>query len=81
MDIGEVFACNLRKARNARRLSQEALAHEAGVDRTYVSALERGVYNATIVMVAKLAKALDVEPSELLQGGARRRTRKRRSSQ
>ena len=67
MDIREVFARNLRKARNARRLSQEALAHEAGVDRTYVSALERGVYNATIVMVAKLAKALDVEPSALLQ--------------
>jgi transcriptional regulator with XRE-family HTH domain len=67
MDIREVFARNLRKARNARRLSQEALAHEAGVDRTYVSALERGVYNATIGMVAKLAKALDVEPSALLQ--------------
>jgi len=73
-------ARNLRKARNARRLSQEALAFEAGADRTYVSALERGVYNATIVMVAKLAEALGVEPSELLQGGARPRARKRRSS-
>ncbi|MEZ5785701.1 MAG: helix-turn-helix transcriptional regulator [Xanthobacteraceae bacterium] len=80
MDIREVFARNLRKARNARRLSQEALAHEAGVDRTYVSALERGVYNATIVMVAKLAKALDVEPSELLRGGTRLTSRKRKSS-
>jgi transcriptional regulator with XRE-family HTH domain len=65
MDIREVFARNLRKARNGRRLSQEALAHEADVDRTYVSALERGVYNATIVMVAKLAKALDVEPKRI----------------
>ena len=79
MDIREVFARNLRKARNARHLSQEALAHEADVDRTYVSALERGVYNATIVMVAKLAKALDVEPSELLRGGAKPQTRKRNS--
>lgn len=79
MDIREVFARNLRKARNARCLSQEALAHEADVDRTYVSALERGVYNATIVMVAKLAKALDVEPSELLRGGAKPKTRKRKS--
>ena len=79
MDIREVFARNLRKARNARRLSQEVLAHEAGVDRTYVSALERGVYNATIVMVAKLAKALGVEPSELLRGGAKPKTRKRKS--
>ena len=79
MDIREVFARNLRKARNARHLSQEALAHEADVDRTYISALERGVYNATIVMVAKLAKALDVEPSELLRGGAKPKTRKRKS--
>lgn len=79
MDIREVFARNLRKARNVRCLSQEALAHEANVDRTYVSALERGVYNATIVMVAKLAKALDVEPSELLRGGAKPKTRKRKS--
>ena len=71
MDIREVFARNLRKARNAKRLSQEALADEAGVDRTYVSALERGVYNATIVMVAKLAKALNVEPSALFQRKAR----------
>lgn len=79
MDIREVFARNLRKARHARRLSQEALAYEAGVDRTYVSALERGVYNATIVMVAKLAKALDIEPSELLRGGTKPKTRKRKS--
>jgi transcriptional regulator with XRE-family HTH domain len=79
MDIREVFARNLRKARNARRLSQEALAHEADVDRTYVSALERGVYNATIVMVAKLANALDVEPSELLRAVAKPKTRKRKS--
>jgi transcriptional regulator with XRE-family HTH domain len=55
MDIREVFARNLRKARNAKGLSQEALAHEANIDRTYVSALERSEYSATIVMVDKLA--------------------------
>jgi transcriptional regulator with XRE-family HTH domain len=43
MDIREVFALNLRRARNAKGLPQEALAHEADVDRTYVSALERSV--------------------------------------
>ncbi|MGA8155965.1 MAG: helix-turn-helix transcriptional regulator [Rhodoplanes sp.] len=57
------------KARNARRLSQEALAFEAGVDRTYVSALERGVYNATIVMVAKLAKALGLNRANSFKEG------------
>lgn len=67
MDIREVFARNLRRARNQKGLSQEALAHNAGVDRTYISALERGVYGATIDMVDKLAKVLGVDASTLLQ--------------
>lgn len=67
MDIREVFARNLRKCRRERGLSQEALAHEADIDRTYVSALERGVYSATIDMVDKLAKTLGVEADLLLQ--------------
>jgi transcriptional regulator with XRE-family HTH domain len=67
MSIREVFARNLRKARQSKGLSQEALAYEAGIDRTYVSALERGVYGATIDMVEKLAAVLGVEPSSLLQ--------------
>jgi ribosome-binding protein aMBF1 (putative translation factor) len=48
MDIREIFALNLRRARNANGLSQETLAHEVDVDRTYVSALERSEYSATI---------------------------------
>lgn len=67
MDIREVFARNLRKFRQERGLSQEALAHEAGVDRTYISALERSVYSASITMVDKLATILGVEPAALLQ--------------
>jgi transcriptional regulator with XRE-family HTH domain len=76
MAIREVFARNLRKARHARGLSQEALAHEADVDRTYISALERGVYAATIDMVDKLAQVLEVEPAALLQRPERPRPRK-----
>jgi transcriptional regulator with XRE-family HTH domain len=76
MEIREVFARNLRKARQVKGLSQEALAHEAGVDRTYISALERGVYGATIDMVDKLAVVLNVETSQLLQRPARSRQRK-----
>jgi len=76
MEIREVFARNLRKARQAKGLSQEALAYDAGVDRTYISALERGVYGATIDMVAKLAAVLNIEPSELLQRSIRSRQRK-----
>ena len=67
MDIREAFARNLRKCRQERGLSQEALAHEAGVDRTYVSALERSAYSASITMVDRLAKVLGVEAAALLQ--------------
>jgi len=76
MQIREVFARNLRKARNAKGLSQEALAYEAGIDRTYISALERGVYSATIDMVGKLAAVLEIEPSTLLERQTKSRPRK-----
>ncbi len=62
-----VFAKNLKLYRTARGLSQEALAHQAGLDRTYISALERGLYSASIVTIERLAKALGVEPAVLLQ--------------
>jgi len=76
MQIREVFARNLRKARHAKGLSQEALAHEAEVDRTYISALERGVYGATIDMVDKLATVLNVEASALLERPPKQRSRR-----
>jgi transcriptional regulator with XRE-family HTH domain len=75
MEIREVFARNLRNARAAKGLSQELLAHEAEVDRTYISALERCVYSATIDMVDKLAKVLDVDASALLQRPKKARPR------
>ena len=67
MEIREVFARNLRQYRRAKGLSQEALAHEAGVDRTYISALERSLYSASITMVDKLATILEIEAADLLQ--------------
>jgi transcriptional regulator with XRE-family HTH domain len=76
MQIREVFARNLRKARHEKGLSQEALAYEAEVDRTYISALERGVYGATIDMVDKLAMVLNVEASTLLERPSRQRPRR-----
>lgn len=72
MTLREVFARNLRKARNAAGLSQEALAHTADVDRTYISALERGVYAASVDMIEKLAGVLKVEPAVLLERHPRR---------
>jgi transcriptional regulator with XRE-family HTH domain len=76
MNIREDFARNLRRLRHAKSLSQETLAYEAGIDRTYISALERGVYSATIDMVAKLATVLGVEAAELLRRPSRPSRRK-----
>lgn len=67
MELREIFATNLRRLRSQKKLSQEALAHEAKIDRTYVSALERGVYSASLDTIADIAKALDVEPHEMLR--------------
>ena len=63
----EILALNLRKLRRATRLSQEQLAHDAGIDRTYISSLERCVYAASIDVVDSLARVLGVEAAELLK--------------
>lgn len=47
--------------------SQEALADRAGVHRTYVSQLERGLKSPTLAVLIKLAEALDTRPSNILQ--------------
>jgi transcriptional regulator with XRE-family HTH domain len=67
MDIREVLAANLRRYRKAAGLSQEELAHRAGIDRTYISALERRVYAAGIDVVDRLARELGVQAADLLR--------------
>lgn len=67
MHIRETFAKNLRQARHYRGCSQERLALDAGVDRTYISALERCLYSASIDMVDRLATVLEIEAAMLLQ--------------
>ena len=67
MEIRDVLALNLRKARQAKGLSQEELAHRADIDRTYISALERSVYAAGIDVVDRLARVLDLEAADLLR--------------
>ncbi|WP_240540263.1 helix-turn-helix transcriptional regulator [Paracoccus sp. pheM1] len=67
MEIREIFAHNLRAARQARGLSQEELAHRADIDRTYISSLERRVYGASIDVVDRLASVLEMEASDLLK--------------
>lgn len=55
----------LRELRAERGISQERLAHLAGLDRTYVSGIERGERNPSLTNILKLAEALDVNVSEI----------------
>ena len=64
---GEAFGRVLRTLRVERGLSQEALALEAGVQRNYVSLIERGVNQPTITTIFKLATALEMKPSQVVE--------------
>lgn len=72
MDIRRIVGANVRALREERELSQEELGFEAGIDRTYVSGVERGVRNPTITVLERLAKGLKVDPAVLLQRTPRR---------
>ncbi len=67
MDIRRVFGANVRRYRLAAKLSQEAVAERMGVDRAHVSAIERGLQNATLLTILQAAQALGVRPAELLE--------------
>jgi transcriptional regulator with XRE-family HTH domain len=58
----------VRALREGRGLSQENFAHVAGLDRTYVSGIERGRRNPTLDIIVQLAAALEVPPADLLSG-------------
>jgi len=62
-----LVAWNLRRLRVKRGLSQELLAHDAGVDRAYVGGLERKSENPTVDLLDKLAATLDVPLSEFFK--------------
>jgi transcriptional regulator with XRE-family HTH domain len=67
MDLRETVARNLRRLRQEKGLSQEELAHRAGINRNYIGMLEREEHAATVDMLEKLAEVLDVDPAELLK--------------
>lgn len=67
MDLRQVFAANLRRLRHEKRLSQEELAYEADVNRSYLSKLEKGTTYVGLEIIGKLAVVLRVEPAELLR--------------
>jgi len=66
MDVRHRLAENMKKLRKERGWSQEALADEAGLDRTYISGIERMVRNPTITVVERVAAALRCPLGQLL---------------
>ncbi|PCJ99467.1 MAG: transcriptional regulator [Zetaproteobacteria bacterium] len=66
MDIRKTVGKNLARIRKEKGLSQEALAFECDLHRTYISGIERGIRNPSIVNLDKIAKALKVSVKELL---------------
>jgi transcriptional regulator with XRE-family HTH domain len=63
--IKQRFGARVRRLRKARKLSQEALALEAGLDRSYVGSIERGESNVALINIHRIATALGVRAGEL----------------
>lgn len=73
MDIRKTMGANLRRIRLQAKLSQEELADRAGIDRTYMSGLERGLRNPSLLVMDRIAQALGASIADLVteQTGAK----------
>lgn len=67
MDAVAQFGRNVRRIRVELLLSQEEVAFRAGLKRSYLSDLERGTRNPSVRTLGRIAVALDVQPSRLLE--------------
>lgn len=65
MEIKKKFGNQVKKIRLEKGLSQEALAHKADLDRTYIPSIEKGERNVSITVIEKIATALNVRISIL----------------
>ncbi len=68
MEIKKRVGLLVKAQRRERGWSQEELAHRADLHRTFISSIERGVKNSTVVSIHNIAKAMDMTVSELLDG-------------
>lgn len=66
-DWRDVVGTNVRRSRQKAKLTQEQLALEAKIDLTYVGGIERGRRNPSVLVLARIAAALGVEPGDLLK--------------
>ena len=67
MDIRRQLGLNVQRIRKERGWSQEELAFESGLHRTYISGIERGARNPTVLVLERLAEALKVAPARLFE--------------
>jgi len=63
----QIFGAIVRKRRTEQGISQESLASLAGLHRTYISMLERGIRNPSLTVILQLAEALDVRAATLIE--------------
>lgn len=67
MDWVSLVGRNIRRLRRERSLTQEQLAHLAGIDMRYLGGVERGEHNPTVDVLGRLAGAMDVHPRVLFE--------------
>lgn len=80
MEIRRILAFNIVRLRRVRGLSQEALAADAGVGRSYLSRVEREQQAASVDVIGKLCQALQVEPAEMFRALPGRGPRRERTN-
>ncbi len=67
MDLRDIFAANLRRLRDEKGMSQDDVAYDTGMSRSYLSKLEKGEFYASLKIIGRLADTLGVAPDELLK--------------
>jgi len=68
MEVCSIIGTNIRKLRNSKKLSQEELAFRAEIDRSYLSEIENGYKNLSVVMLDQIAAALGAKITQLFAG-------------
>lgn len=72
MDLKKAVATNVRRERQAQKLTQEDLADRAGLSARYLGSIERGKVSATVTVLGRLAEALKVDACRLISVSSKR---------
>ena len=73
MDLKDIMATNVRRARQARHWSQEELADRAGLSTRYLGSIERAAVSASVTVLGRIAEALELDPRDLVSAIRRKR--------